>query len=904
MGLSTEPLASTTVATVKASNSDWKDLPTPDQLAEISPARSLEPRPWTVTEQTRLPQDSPDSGLRLGDATYLNSGTPLGVPVHTDSTYISTTISRAGERTLLSVTSSFSSNSTSPKFTEDSNSQQPPSTWRLPVRSTGSEDYTDITRTDDTDTTNVDRLLTDSFRGLFSETESPGVSKGTDTLMGRPNATQHQLTSMSKGAPNSTPPFRATDQLDISVSSTPPVVSSEGGTTNSSGTVQAPASGSTSGTSTESSTTGAQSPSSQSQGETEGASSESGEENRGMGLTTAAPTVRPSVTALDDSLARFLSGQPPFISDRPVLPTEVFLTTTPVTVTHRSQVTEETYEATSTASTTSPPPPPPPPPPASTPPPHPSSSSRGSQPTQGAPTQRTTPSSSTTPASTPGQQTSTTATPQHVSPSQTQGPRTQAPRTQGPPTGVAIPTNVTTLQLETSTATPGITTAHAGHTTATYSYSYPTRSTVTPHTTAKQTDRGTTEPLVTTAPMEVPSTQAPAGNPCASNPCLNGGTCVSYGGQEFNCYCLQAWTGPTCNQDMDECDKDPCPLGSRCVNTRGSFSCECPLSFDLEDGRTCTRAKTFLGTFRVNRLPHDPVLFKSATVHEIQREIIHLLNASLSIHHGYSRSTLSKKEEDGMLISAVNMFSISTNITSVEVYRSIQMSLSNCSSSSAHCRVVQHHQLTYHVESLCLAQKMQCDTERSKCTDNSGTAYCQCLPGYYKHNPDDLSCIECRDGYKLENGTCVKCMFGFGGFNCGNFYKLIAVVVSPAGGALLLILVIALVVTCCRKDKNDINKIIFKSGDLQMSPYAEFPKSNRVSMEWGRETIEMQENGSTKNLLQMTDIYYSPALRNSDLERNGLYPFTGLPGSRHSCIYPAQWNPSFISDDSRRRDYF
>lgn len=42
-----------------------------------------------------------------------------------------------------------------------------------------------------------------------------------------------------------------------------------------------------------------------------------------------------------------------------------------------------------------------------------------------------------------------------------------------------------------------------------------------------------------------------------------------------------------------------------------------------------------------------------------------------------------------------------------------------------------------------------------------------------------------------------------------------------------------------------------------MSPYADFPKSNRVSMEWGRETIEMQENGSTKNLLQMTDIYYS-----------------------------------------------
>lgn len=46
-------------------------------------------------------------------------------------------------------------------------------------------------------------------------------------------------------------------------------------------------------------------------------------------------------------------------------------------------------------------------------------------------------------------------------------------------------------------------------------------------------------------------------------------------------------------------------------------------------------------------------------------------------------------------------------------------------------------------------------------------------------------------------------------------------------------------------------------------------------------------------------------LRNPELERNGLYPpYTGLPGSRHSCIYPGQYNPSFISDETRRRDYF
>lgn len=41
-----------------------------------------------------------------------------------------------------------------------------------------------------------------------------------------------------------------------------------------------------------------------------------------------------------------------------------------------------------------------------------------------------------------------------------------------------------------------------------------------------------------------------------------------------------------------------------------------------------------------------------------------------------------------------------------------------------------------------------------------------------------------------------------------------------------------------------------------MSPYAEYPKNPR-SQDWGREAIEMHENGSTKNLLQMTDVYYS-----------------------------------------------
>nr|XP_046219278.1 protein HEG [Oncorhynchus gorbuscha] len=844
----------------------------------------------------------------------------LPIPIQTDSTYISSTVSRSGERTLLSVIS----NNTS-MYSEDSNSssQSRASTWDLPTGRTGAGAGAVTIRIPFTGPEHGHDATSgsDSYHHTDSSQEWSGgfASRGTNPLTGPLNVTQQQdLTSLvSEGTPNSTPALRVvdnhsrrdTDTTDssqpsrgrtsqteegVSASSQPPVLSSEEGPSHpntSQGGETDRDSPSILVTGSETSTKSSTGPPSTrgEQGETEGVPLLHTEDNTilGLGLTTAPPRLRDSATALDDSLSRFLATQPPFIPkiQRTPVATEVLVSTTPVTMTIKSQVTEEEPYIVTMATSTTPTPP--------------LTTTRMVQPSTTtsieAQTQPTIILTTTTTETTLGLQ-SSASTPQPPGTTQTQ--------TQGPSTGVSS-TDVTTLHLETSTATQGDTTAHSITSTAasSYSYSVPTRNTVELHTIGKHTDRGTTEIEVTTAPMDIRSTPQTPGSACEPGPCLNGGECLPYGVTGFTCDCLSSWTGPTCNEDVDECESGPlgpCPSDSTCVNTRGSFSCECPLGLDMEHGRDCTRAKTFLGTFSFN----VPLLSRSATLHEIQREINQLLNASLSILRGYRRSSLSKKGEDGVRISAVNMFSISTDVTSSEVYHIIQMSLNNCNSPAGHCRVVVTHQLSYHVESLCLAQNIQCHPEHSFCTDSNGTAYCQCQPGYFKLNPEDQSCIECGDGLKRVNGTCVRCTFGFGGFNCGNFYKLIAVVVSPAGGGLLLILIIALIVTWCKKDKNDINKIIFKSGDFQMSPCPEFPKMNRVSMEWRRESIELQQNGSTKNLLQMTDIYYSPALRNSDLEHNGLYPFSGLPGSRHSCIYPAQWNPSFISDDSRRRDYF
>ncbi|NWI32453.1 HEG1 protein, partial [Sula dactylatra] len=354
--------------------------------------------------------------------------------------------------------------------------------------------------------------------------------------------------------------------------------------------------------------------------------------------------------------------------------------------------------------------------------------------------------------------------------------------------------------------------------------------------------------------------------------------------------------------DVDKCLSNPCPALATCNNTRGSYICRCPLGYELEKGK-CNLVRIFIGQVPLKlNITHG----KYAELLHVEGEILAMLDASLSGLPGYHHSTVKATREANVVhVSVQSTFSLASNVTFYDVVSSVKSYIRACKSPTEACQFISSLKPLHKVGSLCKQKDPECDKETSECTDFDGVALCQCKNGYFKYNKMDHSCRACEDGYKLENETCVSCPFGLGGFNCGNPYQLITVVIAAAGGGLLLIMGIALIVTCCRKNKNDISKLIFKSGDFQMSPYAEYPKNPRAQ-EWGRETIEMQENGSTKNLLQMTDVYYSPTgLRNSELERNGLYPpYTGLPGSRHSCIYPGQYNPSFISDETRRRDYF
>ncbi|XP_036205170.1 protein HEG homolog 1 isoform X2 [Myotis myotis] len=357
--------------------------------------------------------------------------------------------------------------------------------------------------------------------------------------------------------------------------------------------------------------------------------------------------------------------------------------------------------------------------------------------------------------------------------------------------------------------------------------------------------------------------------------------------------------------DVNECLSSPCPPLAVCNNTQGSFTCRCPIGYQLEKG-ICNLVRTFVTEFKLKKTFPNSTVEKHSDLHEVESEVTKTLNMCFSMLPGYTRSTVrASGESSAVVLSLQTTFSLASNVTLFDLADGMQRCANSCRSSAEVCQLLGSQRRIFRAGSLCKRKTPECDKETSVCTDLDGVALCQCKSGYFQFNKMDHSCRACEDGYRLENETCMSCPFGLGGLNCGNPYQLITVVIAAAGGGLLLILGIALIVTCCRKNKNDISKLIFKSGDFQMSPYAEYPKNPR-SQEWGREAIEMHENGSTKNLLQMTDVYYSPtSVRNPELERNGLYPaYTGLPGSRHSCIFPGQYNPSFISDESRRRDYF
>lgn len=74
-------------------------------------------------------------------------------------------------------------------------------------------------------------------------------------------------------------------------------------------------------------------------------------------------------------------------------------------------------------------------------------------------------------------------------------------------------------------------------------------------------------------------------DPCASNPCANGGQCSAIE-SHYICTCTPFFFGKTCKQDINECDVNPSPCknGGACINDVGGYRCQCPQEYT---GKNC-----------------------------------------------------------------------------------------------------------------------------------------------------------------------------------------------------------------------------------------------------------------------------------------------------------------------------
>ncbi|XP_075174836.1 protein HEG homolog 1 [Anomaloglossus baeobatrachus] len=275
----------------------------------------------------------------------------------------------------------------------------------------------------------------------------------------------------------------------------------------------------------------------------------------------------------------------------------------------------------------------------------------------------------------------------------------------------------------------------------------------------KNTPTGT-PPRDATTGTPLPLTPPAGASLCASGPCHNAGLCVESSDlRGFRCDCPAGWSDNLCTTDVDECLSSPCPALSTCLNSRGSFRCQCPLGYLLEKGAGCVLVRTFLGHVEIpwNFLGGADV--KDSGLHQIKEDIVRILNSSFSAISGYYQSTVTSDSlaarNDFFL---QNIFSLESNVTMFDLLRGLQSYAKVCEASPPprSCQLVLHLQHRIRALSLCHVRNPGCDNDTAACADPAGVAFCQCKPGYFKYSKTDHSCRACDDGYKLEDGVCVR----------------------------------------------------------------------------------------------------------------------------------------------------
>ncbi|OWK05952.1 hypothetical protein Celaphus_00012672, partial [Cervus elaphus hippelaphus] len=268
-----------------------------------------------------------------------------------------------------------------------------------------------------------------------------------------------------------------------------------------------------------------------------------------------------------------------------------------------------------------------------------------------------------------------------------------------------------------------------------------------PRTTPVSTAKVLTPPSTTstaqssTQPPTAPSSPA-AVNSCTTHPCLHDGKCVvdPTTRRGYRCLCSPSWHGDNCSVDVNECLSNPCPPLATCNNTQGSFTCRCPVGYQLEKG-ICNLVRTFVTEFKLKKTFLNTTVEKHSDLREVENEITKMLNVCFSTLPGYTRSTAHVSRESSVVMMSLQAtFSLASNVTLFDLADRMQKCVNSCRASAEVCQLLGSQRRIFRAGSLCKRKTPECDKETSICTDLDGVALCQCKSGYFQFNKMDHSC--------------------------------------------------------------------------------------------------------------------------------------------------------------------
>ncbi|CAN9509235.1 unnamed protein product [Ophioblennius macclurei] len=351
---------------------------------------------------------------------------------------------------------------------------------------------------------------------------------------------------------------------------------------------------------------------------------------------------------------------------------------------------------------------------------------------------------------------------------ETNATTTVAPTTAGNSTGTNATTTVAPTTAGNSTGTTATTTV--APTTAGNSTGTNATTTVAPTTAGNSTEtNATTADAPTTAPTNSPP-PTPRPNPCDSNPCEDGSRCQATGVNTIVCLCL---IGQTYNDNTKKCEKATVFPGQ--IQTNQTYSEEMADKASKEFIDASAEIISDL-KIRLTTLPGaDPVVLEL-----LPRDPV--------------SSRRSRRSSGEQLVNAVVqiLFPADSRVEEGELITALNNTCDNCTVTG---------DVTFEPRSQC--DVSGCNIIDSVCNETTGVAICDCRPGYTPSPSDARRCLApCPNGQEATDEGCVKCKFGYSGFNCEEEWQLYLTIAGSVLGGLLLISLVVIGVLSCKNKKS------------------------------------------------------------------------------------------------------